>query len=87
MNISKTDKFSIPEIENLLSSRQSEVSNAPNVTVNGGWIFTLVGKDCLNQDTGPAELVSEDWLIETIKRILEQDDETTHVEIHEGNVG
>ena len=57
------------------------------MTVNGGWIFTLVGKDCLNQDTGPAELVSEDWLIETIKRILEQDDETTHVEIHEGNVG
>ena len=93
MSISKNDEFSLGQIEGLLTQilsvvrpRQSETSNAPETTVNGGWIFTLVGKDCENRDTGPAELASEDRLIETIKRLLEQDEETTHIEIHEGNV-
>src|ERR1051325_2275238 len=71
----------------MLRSRQSETTNASETAQNGGWVFTLVGKDCNNGDTGPAELMYEDRLIAAIKRLLEQDEETTHVEVHEGNVG
>lgn len=71
----------------MLRSRQSETTNASETAQNGGWVFTLVGKDCNNGDTGPAELMYEDRLIAAIKRLLEQDEETTHVEVHEGTVG
>ena len=93
MSIIEKDELTLGQIEGLLTqilsvvrSRQSEIDNASKA-VNGGWLFTLVGKDCGNRDTGPAELAYEDRLIETIKRLLEQDEETTHVEIHEGDVG
>ncbi len=77
---------SLTHLLSILRSRQSEIGNAADATVNGGWLFTLVGKDCDNRDTGPAELAYEDRVIETIKRLLEQDEETTHIEIHEGDV-
>lgn len=70
----------------ILRSREVNIGNFSKATVNEGWVFTLVGKDCENRDTGPAELVYEDRLIATIKRLLEEDEETTHIEIHEGNV-
>jgi hypothetical protein len=94
MSISENDELSLGQIEGLLTQllsmvrfQRNEISSASEGIVDGGWIYTLVGKDCDDQDTGPAELVYEGRVIETIKRLMEQDEETTHVEIHEGNVG
>jgi hypothetical protein len=94
MSISENDQLNLGQIEGLLTrllsmvrSQRNEISSTSEMFVDGGWIYTLVGKDSHNEDTGPAELVYEGRVIETIKRLMEQDEETTHVEIHEGNVG
>ena len=98
MSIEKNELLSLGQIEGQLRqlllmvvSRQSEIRSLLETThepetIAESWLFTVVGKDCDDQDTGSAVLVYDDRLITTIKRLMDCDDETTHVEIHEGDV-